>query len=331
MALEIGGSPTLKLTLNGKELDHEGMGLTACTSSLSDDEANRAELTFTNPDVVRQVWQRRSKLKLEYGWQGELFDEVWEGTLETFEPHFGAGENIHLTFYGPSFKLRNSNKPEAVKGSRSDVARRIIESAGLKAILKISNATTGLQGLKDAGSKWDALKIIARASNAVIAERGADTIYIGPDDGQLLDLTFHYKTAPNGLTPNVVTFDPRWTSKERLSKVTVISTGSRSLERFEGTWSPKLKDNDERNEELEIFVAGLQSRADCEARAKHIGTRGEGYSRQATLDTFQVPLRNQDLIMAAGDVGFYGGSHYVRTVTRDHYAGTMNLGLEWRG
>jgi hypothetical protein len=335
VAIQIGGHPTLRLTLNGIEFDHVNHGLIGCNSSLSDDEANRAELVFAHPDAVRKLWSHRAKLKLEYGWNGQVFDESWQGTLETVEPTFAAQEQVRLTFYGPSFALRNSNKPEAIKGSRVDIAKRIITGAGLKADLHISASTVGLSGLKDASTKWDALKIIARASNAVILEKNADTIYIGSDDGQKYDLTFHYKTVPKELrgliSPSVVSFEPRWTTKNRLAKVTVISTGSKRLERFEGTWNPKLKDNDPRTEELEIFVAGLQSRGDCEARAKHIGTRGEGYSRQANLSTWQTPVRNGDIITVAGDVGPYSGSHYVRNVARDHMVGGMSLGLEWRG
>ena len=355
MAYSIGAVVTLKVTLNGKRLEHEFLGLEDGTATFSEDKAALARLVFSAPDDNLLDTQEGEALKLEWGWDERFESEfVWSGKVQTLEADFDSGfTQVVILAYGPSFELRDANNPEAVKGTRKDAAERLIRKYNLTPNVKLSSSSTAtIYGLKDSQSAWETLRALARAENAFVLERGADTIYIGARETQDTLYTFYYGDAPGTLDATVSKFAPRWSRKKRLKKVTVISDSSKDGKRIEGIWdyapvkltttktdkrgrqrTSTIKDDDRTNE-LSLR-ATVKTKAEAEQIAKRIGTRGEGMSRTAELDAPMVPVRLGDVIAVDGDdLGRYAGKHIITEVQftiAGSAAGEMRCSLERKG
>lgn len=353
MAYEIGISVSLKVTLNGTLLRHEFLALVEATVSQSEERAALARLTFAAPDDDLMDTQEGEKLKLEWGWDGRFEPEfTWEGRVQTVEPEFsGGGATLTLLAYGPSFELRDANNPEAVRGTRKDASERLIRKYNLTPDVRLKGSSTAVYGLKDSQSAWETLRALARAEDAFVLERGADTIYIGPREAQDTLYTFYYLDAPDKLLPTVTRFSPRWSRKKRLKKVTVISDSSRDGKRIEGVWeyTPQtitrekvdkrgntrkstIRDDDRTNEL--VIRATVKSDAEAKAIATRIGSRGNGLSRLAELEAPMVPVRQGDVIDVDGDtLGRYAGQHVITELEMTLVggdAGLMRLSLERR-
>ncbi|HEX2864476.1 MAG TPA: hypothetical protein VHN99_07895 [Deinococcales bacterium] len=236
MPVPIGSVPTLEIRLDGEAIDHEAFGLQAITTADSDDEAGSATLTFMADQLAASgEFYEGLPISIAYGWDGNTWTDTWDGVLESTDASFGQGESVTLNFYGPSFQLRDANNPFALKGTRRDAAERIIRRFGLTPDVRISGAVGSL-AVPDGATAWEALQKLARASSAIVAERAARTVYLGPPDVQPFVAAFWYRDPPAGLTESVISFEPHWTRKRRLAKVTVIGVSARSGQRFEGTW-----------------------------------------------------------------------------------------------
>lgn len=239
MAFKVGSSPFLKISLDGKALDPVEYAITECTTVNADNEAGMCTLGFGAEGVASAIeWPEGAKLKLEYGSDGKAYG-TWEGTLESYDPSFGPDESVSLNFYGPSFRLRDGNAPETFKQRTiKDAAERLIRKFGATPIVRINGPARDI-ALKHTTTAWEALEAIARRHNAIVAERGAQSIYVGPKPEQEFVLEFWYRDAPDDLTPTVLDFQPHWTRRRRLKKVTVVGVDTRSHKRYEGVWEFK--------------------------------------------------------------------------------------------
>jgi hypothetical protein len=324
MAIVVGTVPFLELRIGGELLDTRDLALSECTSSHADDEAALLQMSFGAEGVATdsRLIEGRS-IRLAYGWDGRAYGDPWEGVIESVDPKFGVAQSITVNAYGPSFRLRDSNAPSAVRGTYRDAVNRIVASFGLTATVRVEGQTRTL-GLKDANSAWEVLEAIARATNSVVVERGLRGIYIGPREEQEYTLEFEYRQGEKSVT----SFEPHWTRHRRPRTVRVVGVQRSNSQRFEGVWNAAENDNS-RQGEVTLYLP-VRSAAEARERAQRIGRLGSAQSRRATLTAPIMPVENGQIVRVVGDeLGRYAGSHYVRRVQRDHLSGEMTLELEY--
>jgi hypothetical protein len=352
VALTVGGASSWRLSIAGEVIDPAKYAVKELTTTSSDDEAGLLTVTFEGDGAAgSNYWPEGSLVKLQYGWNGKLYDDAWEGALETTEPLFGVNERLTLRAYGASFALRESNAPEGIKGTPRDIAEAIIKKAGLTPDARGLPDEQRKVNIPDGASSWEALLVLARNFGLIVGERSAKTIFIGKKPAQDFVVNFHYRSAPEGITPTASEFKPLFTRKRRLKKVTVIGVSARTSQRVEGVWefTPKkrtvtvkdkagrnrkktITEDDNRNAEVTLYLP-VKTKAEAESKAKSIGERGETRSRTARLVAVIAPVTNGETIRVTSqdnELGRFEGSYYVSSVERDHLSGSATYNLEFK-